>query len=62
MSLTNNRFEKSDVKTRKMHKVVLTADSPASTDVEIELLASQVVHIEPSERALEAKADRHGEA
>ena len=62
MSLTNNRFEKSDVKTRKMHKVVLTADSPASTDVEIELLASQVVHIEPSERALEAKAERNGEA
>ena len=56
--LTNNRFEKSDVKTRKMHKVVMTADSPASTDTEIELLASQVVHIEPSEQALEAKAER----
>ena len=58
MSISNNRFEKSDVKTRKIHKVVLTSNSPASADTEIELSACQVVHIEPSEQAIEAKEQR----
>ncbi len=58
MSVSNNCFEKSEVKTRKRHKVVLTVDSPSANSAEIELSVSQVVHVEPSEQAVEAKAQR----
>ena len=54
MSFTENRFETSEVKTRKKHKIVLTTDSPNSS----ELSASQVVHVAPNEKAIEAKEQR----
>ena len=58
MSVSNNRFEKSDVNTRKRHKVVLTVNSPSSKNAEMEMSVSQVVHIEPSEQAIKAKEKR----
>ena len=62
MSDIKNRFETSDVKTRKRHQVVLTANSPkSSVKKEMELSVSHVVHVTPSEKALEAKAQRERE-
>lgn len=61
MSVSNNRFnkfEKSETKTRKRHQVVLTSTSPSANGSEMELTVSQVVHTEPSEQAVEAKAQR----
>jgi len=58
MSVSNNRFETSDVKTRKRHRVVFTVDSPSAKDAEMELTVCQVVHTEPSEQAIEAKAQK----
>ena len=62
MSDIKNRFETSDVKTRKRHQVVLTVNSPnASCNKEMELSVSHVVHVTPSEKAMEAKAQRERE-
>ena len=63
MSDIENRFETSDVKTRKRHQVVLTVNSPKSSEKtfankEMELSVSHVVHVTPSEKALEIKAQR----
>ena len=58
MGAINNRYEKSDVKTRKRHRVSLTVDSPNSEVKEMEFSISHVVHIEPSEKAIEAKEQR----
>ena len=57
MSFTENRFESSDVKTRKKHKVVLTTDSPNSS----ELSASSVVHVAPSEKAFKVQEQKEKE-
>ena len=66
MSDIKNRFETSDVKTRKRHQVVLTVNSPKSSEKtfankEMELSVSHVVHVTPSEKALEIKAQRERE-
>ena len=58
MSVENNRFEQSDIKTRKKHQIVLTVNSPALDSKEMEFFVSEVVHTVPSEKAFEAKAKR----
>lgn len=60
MKISNNRFEESDIKTRKRHEVMLTTDSPDSVSGEIELSASDVIHTSPSEKALANKAQKQG--
>ena len=61
MSLFENRFEKSDNKTRKRHEVVLTVNSPDSEEKEMELSVCSVTHVSPSEIAVEAKKQRLNE-
>ena len=58
MSVIDNRYETSDIKTRKRHEVVLTVNSPNSSNKEMELSVCHVVHVSPSEKALEAKAQK----
>ncbi len=62
MIISENRFETSDIKTRKRHEVILIADSPASEDNEIALSVKTVVHTNPTEKAFEAKKNRTEDA
>ena len=58
MIISENRFETSDIKTRKRHEVILSVDSPASEGNEIALSVKTVVHTNPTEKAFEAKKNR----
>ncbi len=57
MSVNENRFETSDKMTRKRHEITFSAN-PSSSDKETELSVSQVVHVSPSSKAIEAKEQR----
>ena len=46
MIISENRFETSDIKTRKRHEVILIADSPASEGNEIALSVKNASHTE----------------
>ena len=61
MSLKQQKFEQNDKKARKRHEVTLSATPKATSNAnekETDLSVSFVAHVEPTEKAIEAKKER----